>query len=62
MTSLRQLRAALALFFLALAVPTAALIWQAYQRLQWESFHQHQSLAEEFAARVDERLRELVQS
>ena len=62
MNSLRQLRAVLALFFVALAVPTAALIWQAYQRLQWESFHQHQSLAEEFAVRVDERLRELLQS
>ena len=62
MNSLRQLRAVLALFFVALAVPTAALIWLAYQRLQWESFHQHQSLAEEFAVRVDERLRELLQS
>ncbi len=60
MKPLVKLRLALALFFIALAVPTAALIYQAYQRLQWETFHQHQGLAEEFAARVDQHLRELV--
>ena len=60
MTPLTRLRVALALFLLALGLPTVALIYQAYQRLQWESFHQHQGLAKEFAARVDQRLRELV--
>ncbi|MCC6707521.1 MAG: HAMP domain-containing histidine kinase [Gammaproteobacteria bacterium] len=60
MTDLRRLRVVLALFFLALAVPTAALIREAYQRLQWESFHQHQLLAEEFTARVEQRLAELM--
>jgi signal transduction histidine kinase len=59
-TALARLRGALALFFIALAVPTAALIYQAYQRLQWETFHQHQGLAEEFATRVDQRLGELL--
>ena len=60
MKPLTRLRIALGLFLLALALPTAALIYQAYQRLQWESFHQHQGLAKEFAARIDQRLRELV--
>ena len=30
-----RLRNVLALFFLALAVPTAILIWQAYDQLKW---------------------------
>ena len=60
MTPLVKLRLALALFFLALAGPAVALIYQAYQRLQWETFHQHQSLAEAFASRVDQSLRDLV--
>lgn len=60
MTELQRLRVVLALFFLALAAPTAALIREAYQRLQWESFHQHQLLAEEFKARVEQRLTELM--
>ena len=60
MTQLVKLRLLLALFFLALAGPTVALIYQAYQRLQWETFHQHQSLAEAFSSRVDQSLRDLV--
>ena len=60
MTQLVKLRLALALFFIALAGPAVALIYQAYQRLQWETFHQHQSLAEAFASRVDQSLRDLV--
>lgn len=60
MNTVARLRAALLLFFVALAVPTVALVYQAYLRLQWETFHQQQGLAEEFAARVDQRLRELV--
>ena len=62
MTSLVKLRITLALFFLALAVPAVALIEQAYLRLQWESFHQHQSLAEAFASRVDQSVRDLVRA
>ena len=33
-----RLRILLALFFLALAVPTAVLIWQAYSQLKWKHF------------------------
>ncbi len=60
MTQLVKLRLVLAVFFLALAGPAVALIYQAYQRLQWETFHQHQSLAETFGSRVDQSLRDLV--
>jgi two-component system phosphate regulon sensor histidine kinase PhoR len=60
MSDLARLRLVLALFFVALAIPTAALIHQAYQRLQWESFHQHQGLAEEFATRVEQRIDEFM--
>jgi signal transduction histidine kinase len=46
----------LALFFLALAVPTGILIHQSYRQLKWETLHQHQVMAEELAARIDARL------
>lgn len=59
MTPRARLRAALALFFLALATPAALIIREAYLRLQWEAFHQLQLQAEEFSARVVERLDEL---
>ncbi|MGE3850044.1 MAG: ATP-binding protein [Gammaproteobacteria bacterium] len=57
-----RLRAALALFFLALATPAALLIREAYLRLQWEAFHQLQLQAEEFSSRVLERLDELARA
>ncbi len=55
-----RLRLWLALFFVALAVPTAVLIHQAYGQLKWEAFHQHQVLAEELAARIDARYAQLI--
>ena len=57
-----RLRNFLALFFLALAAPTAILIWQAYSQLKWEAFYQYQGDAEEFAQRIDARLSGLVRS
>ena len=56
----KRLRRVLGLFFLALAIPSGALIHQAYSQLKWAAFRQHQLLAEELAARVDSRLAELV--
>jgi signal transduction histidine kinase len=56
----KTLRLWLALFFLALAVPTTILIKQAYSQLKWEAFHQHRLLAEELAGRIDKRLVELI--
>ena len=55
-----RLRNLLTLFFLALAIPTAVLVWQAYDQLKWESFHQHRGLAEELTNRIDARLADLV--
>ena len=51
-----RLRNFLLLFFVALAVPTAVLIGQAYSQLKWEAFHQYRGVAEELARRVDTRL------
>lgn len=56
----KRLRLWLAAFFLALAVPTGFLVYQAYSQLKWEAFHQHRVLAEELAARVDDRIIQLV--
>jgi len=56
----RRLRILLTLFFMALAVPTAALIWQAFSQLKWEAFHQHRGVAEELTARIDTRLSEMI--
>jgi signal transduction histidine kinase len=56
----RRLKRLLTVFFLALAVPTAALIWQAYSQLKWESFHQHRGMAEELTSRIDSRLIDLL--
>ena len=55
-----RLRILLALFFLALAVPTAILIWQAYSQLKWEAFHQYRGDAEELTSRIDMRLNDLI--
>ncbi len=57
----RRLRLGLALFFLALALPSAALVWQAFGRLEWEGFHQQQVLAQEFARRIDDHLAGLLE-
>jgi hypothetical protein len=55
-----RLKGLLALFFLALAVPTGALIWQAYSQLKWEAFHQYRGLAEDLTGRVDAELIDLI--
>ena len=55
-----RLRAWLAVFFLALAIPTAALIWQAYDQLKWEAFHQYRGLAGGLTSRVDAQLIDMI--
>lgn len=52
----RRLKLLLSFFFLALAIPTAVLIWQAWSQLKWEAFHQYRGLAEEMTARIDASL------
>ena len=56
----KRLRRWLLLFFLALAIPTGILVYQAWSQLKWEAFHRHRVLAEELATRIDTRLVELI--
>jgi len=53
----RGLRVLLAAFFLALAIPAAVLIAQAYGQLKWEAFRSTQVATEELATRIDATLR-----
>ena len=55
-----RLKILLAIFSLALAVPTGALIWQAYSQLKWEAFHQYRGLAENLTRRVDAQLIDMI--
>lgn len=54
----RRLKLALAAFFLALAIPTAMLVWHAYDQLKWEAFYRFRLQAEELTARIDASLAE----
>lgn len=56
-----RLRLVLALFFLALAIPTAILIKQAYSQLKWEAFHHYRLQAEELANRIDHDYQQLIE-
>jgi signal transduction histidine kinase len=58
---LNGLRLVLALFFLALAVPSAFLIRHAWGQLKWSAFHQQQVLAEEVAGRIDARFAGMIE-
>jgi len=49
----RRLKALLVIFFLALAIPTGGLVWQAYDQLKWEAFYQYRNMAEELTNRID---------
>lgn len=57
-----RLKLLLAVFFVALAVPTGALIWQAYSQLKWEAFHQHRGLAEDLTERINAGLIDMVRT
>ena len=57
-----RLRDFLVLFFLALAVPTGVLIWQAYSQLKWEAFHQHRGVAEELSGRIDSGIGRMIRA
>lgn len=49
------------LFFVAIAIPTAILIYQAYSQLKWEAFFQHRVMAEELAKRIDDEITEFIE-
>ena len=51
----------MSLFFIALALPTGTLIWQAYSQLKWEAFYQHRLMAEELVSRIDRQLTKLIE-
>ena len=57
----RKLTVLLTLFFLALAIPTSVLVYQAYGQLKWEAFYQHQRLARELTLRIDGGFRSLIE-
>jgi len=59
--SKNRLRLILALFFLALAIPTAILIKQAYSQLKWEAFHHYRLQAEELTNRIDSDYQRLIE-
>ncbi|MCW8963803.1 MAG: HAMP domain-containing histidine kinase [Gammaproteobacteria bacterium] len=58
--TINKLRGWIVVFFIALVIPTGLLIYQAYQELQWEAFHQQRVQAEELADRIDRQLLELI--
>jgi signal transduction histidine kinase len=49
----RRLRLLLGALFLALAIPTGAVIWQAWDQLKWESWYQYRNQAETLTNRLD---------
>jgi len=57
----KKLRRWLLLFFFALAIPAAILIQQSYSRLKWETFHQHQLMADELSNRIDAEFLRLIE-
>lgn len=56
----KKLQRWLLLFFFALAIPAAILIQQSYSRLKWETFHQHQLMADELSSRIDAEFLRLI--
>jgi signal transduction histidine kinase len=57
----RRLTLSIALFFVALALPTSILVYHAYGQLKWEAFYQHQRLARELSLRIDAGFRRLIE-
>lgn len=57
-----RLQRLLLLFFLALVLPTGALIWQAWGQLKWEAFYQYRALAEELNHRIDAAMIERIEA
>ncbi len=59
-TNRRRLRLWSMLFFVSLALPSALLVYKAFDQLKWEAFHRHQLQAEEIAIRIDQRFDALI--
>lgn len=56
----RRLRNLMCLFFIAMAVPTAFLVYKSYDQLKWEAFYQHRQLAEELSSRIEQKFSDFV--
>lgn len=56
----RRLRNLLLTLFAALAVPTAVVMWQAFDQLKWESWYQYRSQAEAVTARINTELTDAI--
>ena len=56
----RRLKRLLAILFVALALPTGVVVWQAYDQLKWESWYQYRNEAEALTARIDSEIRDQV--
>ena len=48
-------------FIVALLVPTALLIYQAFDQLKWAAFHQSRTQAEELTGRMDAAVAKLIE-
>ncbi len=59
--SIPRLKLLLLILFIALALPSAILVYQAYAQLKWEVFYQHQQLARELTLRIQAQFAELMQ-
>jgi len=59
--TIQRLKYLMLAFFIALALPTSILVYQAYGQLKWEAFHQHQLLARELSLRIDAQFQELIE-
>lgn len=55
-----QLKRWLTLFFLAVSLPLGMLVYHAYGQLKWEAFHQYRLQAEELSKRIDQQVRQLI--
>jgi signal transduction histidine kinase len=55
-----RLAALLGLLFVALALPSAVLLWQTQRQIKFEAFHQYRTLADELGLRIDAELQRLV--
>ena len=56
--SRQRLRNLLVILFACLAVPTAAIVWQAYDQLKWEAWFQYRNQAESLTRSIDAALGE----
>ena len=57
-----RLRKLMWLFFFALALPTALLVYKSYDQLKWEAFYQHRVLAEELSNQIDQKFSDVIRA